>query len=153
MNRTDTQQQKRCSVCLLLKPPTSKYFSKEPRRFDGLESICRACETKRLRAYYIKNRDRIIEYNRRYSRRQYKADPTRKTLRIAARRKLIRQQVLAYYGKDGQAVCCCCDEHTLEFLCIDHVNGGGKEERKILRGESFYRYLLRDKPAGYQTLC
>lgn len=64
----------------------------------------------------------------------------------------IRSETFAVYGR----TCVCCGEAHDEFLCIDHVNGGGNAHRKITGGGGLatYYWLKREGwPSGYQTLC
>ena len=60
--------------------------------------------------------------------------------------------VKAYGGK-----CVCCGESRIEFLTIDHVEGGGRKQRKEkkLHGTQFYHWLrARGFPKeGYRLLC
>jgi len=51
--------------------------------------------------------------------------------------------------------CVCCGENNLEFLCIDHINGGGnKHRKKVGHGGTFYRWLRKNNmPEGYRVLC
>lgn len=67
--------------------------------------------------------------------------------------RLLKKQVIGHYG----GVCACCGETTIEFLCIDHVNGGGARHREKLGmngGVQFYRWLRRNHfPTGYRVLC
>ena len=52
--------------------------------------------------------------------------------------------------------CACCEEKTLEFLEIDHIDICGNQHRKQINkyGSTFYRWLIDNKfPEGYQTLC
>ena len=55
----------------------------------------------------------------------------------------------------GGTRCRCCGETIIEFLTIDHVDGGGREHRrKIGNGRSMYQHLRKlGYPAGYQVLC
>jgi hypothetical protein len=58
----------------------------------------------------------------------------------------------------GNHPCCaCCEEREPLFLAVDHINGGGNQERKLLGvqgGYQFYRWLVEnDFPPGYQILC
>ncbi len=68
------------------------------------------------------------------------------------RRKIVRAEVINHYG----GKCECCGEDRIEFLCIDHISGGGTQERKDnnLRGAAFYLHLRRQGfPEGYRVLC
>jgi hypothetical protein len=52
--------------------------------------------------------------------------------------------------------CACCGECHLEFLTIDHMNGGGNVHRKEIGGGSggIYRWLRNKKwPDGFRVLC
>ena len=71
-------------------------------------------------------------------------------------REQYRQQklkVLSHYS-NGKMVCDCCGDDHLEFLCIDHVNGGGTKHRRSIGHHDFYRYLVKENyPDGYRVLC
>jgi hypothetical protein len=42
----------------------------------------------------------------------------------------------------------------MEFLSIDHVNGGGGEHRRKLKTTSMYHWLRRQGyPSGFAVLC
>lgn len=64
----------------------------------------------------------------------------------ARRARSLKVDTLYAYGR----VCACCSEDGVEFLAIDHINGGGKEHRASLTGNptssGFYRIL---KQAGW----
>ncbi len=68
------------------------------------------------------------------------------------RRKYKLDVIDAYSG-----MCKVCGELNWEFLCIDHVNGGGKQHRMELgrAGAAFYRWLKKKgyPRASYQLLC
>lgn len=65
----------------------------------------------------------------------------------------LRVDVLTKYGSGVMACMCCGDSHE-EFLTLDHINGGGKQERERLPGTSLYTKLRANGyPDGYQTLC
>lgn len=58
----------------------------------------------------------------------------------------------AYAGYGG--VCACCGESRYEFLCIDHVNGGGREDRKIFSTWQIAKRVIDlGFPPEYQVLC
>jgi len=62
-----------------------------------------------------------------------------------------KAEAIEHYGK----VCACCGESTYEFLCIDHINGGGNRHRKQLGcSRNFFHWLKRNGfPEGFRTLC
>ena len=81
-------------------------------------------------------RERNNEYVKEYSRR---------------RRKIILQ----FYGGNPPK-CKCCGESIIQFLCIDHINGGGSKHRKEMgqSGSNLYRWIVKnDFPKGFQVLC
>jgi hypothetical protein len=51
--------------------------------------------------------------------------------------------------------CVCCGESVVQFLSLDHINGGGNKHRKeVGTGIGFYRWLKRNNfPEGFQTMC
>lgn len=64
-----------------------------------------------------------------------------------------KMEVLSHYS-NGKPICKCCGESIFEFLCIDHINGGGKEHRKQVGNGHFYRWLRKNNyPKGLQVLC
>lgn len=67
-----------------------------------------------------------------------------------------KMAVLRHYGGDPPK-CACCNESHVEFLAIDHVDGGGNEHRRRIGsngGASFYAWLIRrGLPDGFRVLC
>jgi len=77
----------------------------------------------------------------------------------------------AYGGEHPKCSCPGCNESHIEFLCIDHINGGGKRHYAQLRAEqkqtkekikpgmlpgggALYRWLKKQGyPPGYRVLC
>jgi len=54
--------------------------------------------------------------------------------------------------------CACCGEAEYKFLCIDHINDNGAEDRKKnpshATGRGLYTRLIKEGyPEGYQLLC
>ena len=72
--------------------------------------------------------------------------------RLKERQRLRQQTVDAYGGG-----CACCGETTIQFLQIDHIDGGGGKHRRALGrtgGQHFYRWLRQQGfPTGYRVLC
>lgn len=68
----------------------------------------------------------------------------------------LKLEAMSYYCAGGKPSCACCGVDNLEFLCFDHIEGGGTKHRKSInnRGRQFYIWLrLNDFPTGYRVLC
>jgi len=123
------------------------------------------------RKYYLKNRDKILEYQREY-RKNHKEQISitqkncynNKINQYKERRKdsskltriRIKCIVMDHYG----GKCNCCSEPRIEFLTIDHIEGGGNKHRLKLfnnhnqSGYRFYQWLKQNNfPKGFQVLC
>ena len=67
----------------------------------------------------------------------------------------IKEECFQHYG----GACLCCGENIIQFLTIEHENGGGNRHRKKLFGHNvggvhMYRWLKRNNfPSGYSILC
>lgn len=97
---------------------------------DGRRSECKKCYRAYLDNYRARHQQKINANNRRY----YAA---------------LREEVFAHYGKQ----CACCSEDVMEFLSIDHINGGGRAHRKQTN-EHIYEWLKKNGfPSGFRTLC
>lgn len=95
--------------------------------------------------WQAKNAAKVMEYKRKW--KQENRD------KILADNKQRRLDCLLHYS-GGRLECACCQESHYEFLCIDHLNGGGTQHRKSLAHHDFYRYLIQEGyPEGYRVLC
>jgi hypothetical protein len=80
---------------------------------------------------------------------EYRQKETTKDRRKKQHRELREQAFAGYGGK-----CQCCGEHRFEFLAIDHVNGGGREERKTKSTQQIARKVVNQGfPSSYRVLC
>ena len=71
-------------------------------------------------------------------------------IRGGKQNRLLRSDALAAYG----GKCVCCGETTYEFLCIDHVGGGGSQHRKSIGVSNIYPWLAKQGyPPGFRVLC
>lgn len=83
--------------------------------------------------YNATHKKEVAEYRRRYRLR-------------------IKLEVFNHYS-NGEMCCACCGEKHIEFLSIDHINGGGEEHRKK-KGSYLYMSLKAEGfPTGYRVLC
>lgn len=66
-----------------------------------------------------------------------------------------RYKVLKHYSDGDEPRCACCGEHRLEFLCIDHIDGGGNEHRRrIGKSTRMFEWLSKNGlPEGFRVLC
>lgn len=79
-----------------------------------------------------------------------KAD--QKGRRIIAKRHNLKIKFEAIFHYGGK--CFCCGETVIEFLSIDHINGGGEKHRKEIGYKNIYAWLrLHNWPDGFQTAC
>jgi predicted HNH restriction endonuclease len=60
-----------------------------------------------------------------------------------------RKKVIAHYGNK----CNCCGIDTLEFLCLDHINGGGAKHKREIGGHIWDWVVKNNFPADFQILC
>lgn len=135
-------------MCRTVKPLTE--FHRDNARRDGCQGTCKACITLREKARYAANREAVAEYNRRtYAE---KRDERREGVRQYGVD--LKAKVLAHYG----TACSCCG--TTEDLTVDHINGDGREYRKIVFGDNktggapVYRWIIANGfPDDLQTLC
>lgn len=76
--------------------------------------------------------------------------------RIATYKRNLRIKCLQHYSH-GAMSCACCGEANIEFLALDHINGGGNKERKMSGRKGtigLAQYLIKNGfPDGYRVLC
>ena len=94
------------------------------------------------------NPDKVQRYHQRY----YNLHTDEARTHMKKYRKGVRLEVLTHYS-NGEPQCMCCGEKTLEFLCIDHINGGGSRKSKKT-GVNIYAWLRSNNfPLGFRVLC
>jgi len=89
-----------------------------------------------MREYRIENKEKIRQKDRECHQR-------------------LKIEVLTHYGQ-GRLRCVRCGfDDDFHALSLDHIDGGGEEDRrKFGAGVSFFYYLRRNNyPTGFQTLC
>jgi len=131
---------KQCSCCGEWKEATLEFFFKDVSRWDNLTHRCKECRKGARRKWFRKLP------------RKSKDELARQVKDARDKR---RKEVLEHYS-NGKMVCACCEESHVEFLTIDHVDGGGSKHRKKVgySGSPFYYWLIKnDFPEGYQVLC
>ena len=103
------------------------------------------------KAYSKAWRRKNVERVRAYSKRWWKSNRPRFFEKYRKTASGLRDEILRHYGHK----CACCGESTKEFLCLDHVNGGGcKHRKKVPSGYMLYRWVIKNKfPASIRVLC
>lgn len=143
-----------CSHCRELKPPTE--FNRNRSRRSGLQDYCKLCQ----RGWVKENPERVLATaarNREKYREKVRARDRDPEMAAAIRARVkrgveeLKRQLFDHYGWS----CACCGEDEPKFLTIDHVNGGGNEERRQLGGsQQVWRSIRRRGfPPEYRTLC
>ena len=123
----------------------AKWRQKHRKRLLEIARLYRKNNPENIKLAQKKYRERNREVINKHSRIQEKK-----------RRIKLRHNLLKHYSKNTFQ-CACCGEKHIEFLTIDHVNGGGNEHRRQIGGSggyNFYRWLKRNNfPNGFQVLC
>jgi hypothetical protein len=126
-------------------------FSKDKNRAGGFSSWCKSCCYQRdkergyTKKYALNNRE---ECNRR-SKEDYNRKKELKRANARALMAKLREAAIIKLG----GVCKICKFQDIRALQIDHVNGGGGNERKKLGPISMYKKVIKDNTEYYQLLC
>jgi len=152
MNNTTKQ----CANCGKTKSKVD--FTVDKGRNDGRYPYCKKCKSEKasenqkgLNAYH-KNYRKTDKYKKWYAEYLEETKEKRKQLLVEYRDKQKRDAFNAY----GGAKCSCCGESELDFLAIDHINGGGTKHRKELKGGGTQVYVWLKKnnyPEDFRVLC
>jgi hypothetical protein len=168
------QQNRICEVCGFVAGNDHGLTIHRKKTHDLYELTCRHCgvgltvanwlpyvkrATTRICATCWRKRDKIYQHRRNGS------DKARLRSRNHAQR--VKLKVFSHYSPSLLCQCnlenCWHDNQTcsvsdIRALSIDHIDGGGKMQRRTLKlqgyGSSFYRWLVTHAfPEGYQVLC
>jgi len=129
-----------------------KYYQ-SPERIAWSKEYDQRLDVRERRKKY-KQKPEVKERNKEYM-KEYMRRPKIKEHHKEYRDK-IKKIVFEHYGGTPPR-CACCKEDKMEFLSIDHINGGGNKHMKEIgkkAGFSFYRWLFKNNfPGGYRILC
>ena len=148
---------KQCTKCKELRPLNAFYFNNRKTRKSEYESRCKTCRNDINRRRLNQKRKTNLEFYRekeKLRQRKWRAkDPQRNKEYEKKYYRRAKSAVFNHYGNNDPK-CACCGEKQMEFLCIDHINGGGSQQRKVLKRGNIYHWLKMTKfPKGYQVLC
>ena len=77
--------------------------------------------------------------------------PSRRPVEVWKRREKIKRIIREHYGNK----CACCGENNPLYLTLDHIDGGGREHRKLDKtaNDLWMWVYKKDFPNGYRLLC
>ena len=142
---------KTCSRCKVPKTLDQFYESKKNPGHYG--SHCKECSKTAALNWWKTHREQAAETIRKRLPRLRK-----QKLKYQRRRnREIKALVMTHYAV-GTPKCACCLETHIEFLTIDHIEGGGTKHRKMLGpngcGSNIYWWLIKNSyPESYRVLC
>ncbi len=133
----------KCSIC-------DKIKKKGTAPEDNL--ICKKCVSEEMHRYYLKNKEKITKRND-----QWRSNNKNRVVGHSKKyRTRLKIDALKAYS-NNKAKCACCGEKEIDFLCLDHINNDGKEDRKKTGlGTSFLKWLKvhnYPKDLKLQVLC
>jgi hypothetical protein len=121
-------------VCREELPLTAHYFHRDVTRpaGKGFQGTCKRCKI--------------------LARRQFVRDnPEAKRMESRRAQQRNRMAALMHYS-DGNPTCSCCGDDHIEFLTLDHINGGAKNQGDS--GTQLHRWLkAHGYPVGFRVLC
>jgi hypothetical protein len=135
--------EKRCTRCGEVKPRAAFHLSRTEA--TGMQAWCKACQLLGEREYRGRHPERVRAVSKRT---QERLGPGY----YRERHQILKRQMVAAYG----GKCDCCGETEIEFLSLDHVNGGGHRHRIAVGGARSLLRILRDAgwpKEGYRLLC
>jgi len=113
-------------------------------------------------AYYLKNRDKMIEYAKKYqwehreviNRKRKNRNYGYNRISGMEKRHINKVKILSFYANpQGVPICNDCGEQDIDVLCLDHINGGGNKHVRGLHN-TLYNWILQNNfPQGFQVLC
>lgn len=106
----------------------------------------------RYHRYYLEHRDEVKKRNHLYY-LKHRTEFLTRARKQKEKEAGLRMEVLVHYS-GYPPNCQCCHEPREQFLTIDHINGGGNDERRQYSNQSIYVLLKRwGFPTGYRVLC
>lgn len=130
-----------CNGCERDLPLSS--FHRARATSDGLQTRCTECRF----AY------KSPEKQREYDKTHYEKHAPAIRVYYRDRNRRDRLEALMHYS-GGDPKCACCGERTVEFLCLDHIAGGGNAHRRAVKASNLAGWLRRRGwPEGFRVLC
>ncbi len=151
----DIINEKLCPHCRKILPLSA--FGKSSDRRLGVQVYCKQCRGRTASS----NQEYLNSYHKKYRRKKKYKDWYRewkmKNADHIFHQKISYKQALrlAAFDAYGGPSCSCCKEKQLQFLIIDHIDGGGTKHRKSMKsGSAIYTWLKKNGyPSGFRVLC
>jgi len=127
-------------------------FMKDKTHKHGRQNICKECLSKKRKEHYWKNHERIRKFQNAYSKkyREQNREKVREQVRKWGRKKYWERKVKIFQLLGDK--CVKCGFSNKKALHIDHINGGGQQQKKSYGGARYLQYVL-DHPDEFQILC
>jgi len=135
-----------CYECKKIKP-RNEFYVRNLKKYPGRDyrsSYCKVCDK-------AQSNERYVRYGGNYQKNYYKNNKRKVLLKHLEYRTSWRNKVINHLG----GKCVKCGFMDIRALQIDHINGGGRAERKVLNYQTIglYKKVLEDKENKYQLLC
>ena len=158
---------KRCATCK--QQLDISQYHRDRGRCDGLQSSCKDCLRKMRASYGKRNQESYTPAVGCAVCSKCKEEKPVSEFAIAKERKCghacsckacdakrhrqLKIEVMTHYTGETPR-CQCCGEMTIEFLAMDHINGGGRKHYQAIKWGTIYRWLKKNGyPDGFQVLC
>jgi hypothetical protein len=138
-------ESKWCAGCERDLPVEDFHVSTQAK--DGRQARCKECRRALNQTPEMRAASKV--YNLRYceTRRDELAARERRRNREA------RVEAILHYS-GGDPKCSCCGEDEFDFLCLDHIEGGGSRQRRVDKVTNLSMWLKRRSwPEGFRVLC
>lgn len=143
---------KLCPGCQAKKPRSEFYV--QVRSKDHLSYYCKTCSSGRARTWQLKHPSQ----NKQSYEKRFNEDPSKirkqKLSWQTKRHRELKMMAFRHYGGDPpKCNCSACQETRPEFLCIDHIGGGGSQHRSTFSGSIYWWLHKNNYPDGFRVLC
>ena len=148
------------------KKPLTEFYEHLKVVNDKHYSNCISCYNQHQKEYYQQHKEEFFARNEiwrnthkelfrkhvnEYRKKYRRGHLEEMRLKEKQRRAVLRIEILEHYGR--KCSCPRCGETNLEFLSMDHINGGGNRHRKSLDVQ-FYDWIKKNNyPNELQILC
>ena len=129
-----------CNKCHKEKPLQD--FPSRKNTKLSIRKTCKICTNKNHSKWWKKTAPLRLEYAQKWYANNREKVIKQKIASNLKYRRLARLDCIEHYSL-GKNCCECCGEKHLEFLAIDHINGGGGKHRKKLGNNKYMTKILK----------